>query len=89
MGVYPTPPPSYLEVTNGKAMAEPHSQSQCHVNEAMESDTDNPNMPNSCSEAPPPYESIRTIWVGDSDSFSKNHIICCQRKNKLNYSLPN
>ena len=61
MVVYPTPPPSYLEVTNGKAMAEAQSQSQCHVNQAMESDMDNPNIPNSASEAPPPYESIRRI----------------------------
>ena len=61
MVVYPTPPPSYLEVTNGKAMAEAQSRSQCHVNQAMESDMDITNMPNSCPEAPPPYESIGTI----------------------------
>ena len=61
MGVYPTPPPSYLEVTNGKTMTEPQSQSQYYVNQAMDSDMDNPNMPNSCAGAPPPYESIRRI----------------------------
>ena len=52
---------NFTFTSNGKNMTEPQSQSQCHVNQAMDSDMDNPNMPNICSGAPPPYESIRRI----------------------------
>ena len=57
--LYPAPPPSYSEITGGKAISVPRSQFQGHVNNSMipEEDTTLPGA--ALQEPPPPYESIQ------------------------------